>query len=80
MVAYLLSAPLSDGGQWNMFVNIVRKHGLVPKALMQETESSSKTWRMNSILVNKLREGAKTLRELLTGAGVFGARPGGIRR
>jgi len=64
VVAFLLSQPLGDGGQWNMFVNLVRKHGLVPKALMPETESSSNTWRMNSILVHKLREGAKTLREL----------------
>ena len=63
-VAFLLSEPLNDGGQWNMFVNIVRKHGLVPKALMPETESSSNTWRMNSVLLHKLREGAKTLREL----------------
>ncbi|MGD0059175.1 MAG: C1 family peptidase [Verrucomicrobiia bacterium] len=64
IVAFLLSEPLNDGGQWNMFVNIIRKHGLVPKALMPETESSSSTWRMNSILLQKLREGAKTLREL----------------
>src|SRR5258708_6706589 len=64
VVAYLLSGPLSDGGQWNMFVNIVRKHGLVPQALMPETESSSSTWRMNSALVHKLRECAKPLREL----------------
>ncbi len=64
VVAFLLTEPLNDGGQWNMFANIVRKHGLVPKAVMPETESSSSTWRMNSILLNKLREGAKTLREL----------------
>ena len=63
-VAFLLAEPLADGGQWNMFVNIVRKYGVVPKALMPETESSSNTWRMNSILVHKLREGAKSLREL----------------
>ena len=67
VVAFLLAQPLSDGGQWNMFVNLVRKHGLVPKALMPETESSSSTWRMNSALVSKLREGAKTLRELRAG-------------
>lgn len=67
VVAFLLKEPLNDGGQWNMFVNIVRKHGLVPKALMPETESSSKTWRMNSILVHKLREAAKTLRGLRAG-------------
>ena len=30
----------SDGGQWNMFVAIVSKHGLVPKSVMPETHSS----------------------------------------
>jgi bleomycin hydrolase len=63
-VAFLLDHPLDDGGQWNMFVNLVRKHGLVPKAFMPETESSSNTRRMNSIAVAKLREGAKQLRDL----------------
>jgi len=67
VTAFLLAGPINDGGQWNMFANIVRKHGLVPKALMPETESSSSTWRMNSILRQKLREGAKTLRELRAG-------------
>ncbi len=63
-VAFLLSRPIDDGGQWNMFVNLVRKHGLVPKAFMPETESSSNTMRMNAILRQKLREGAKTIRDL----------------
>jgi len=63
-VAYIVSRPISDGGQWNMFVNLVQKHGLVPKALMPETQSSSASQRMNSILAVKLREGAKTIREL----------------
>lgn len=64
VVAFLLSQPSSDGGQWNMFVSLVQKHGLVPKAMMPETESSSNTGRMNNILVHKLREGAKRLREM----------------
>jgi bleomycin hydrolase len=63
-VAFLLDKPLEDGGQWNMFVNIVKKHGLVPKAAMPETQSSSDSQRMNSVLIHKLREGAKALREL----------------
>jgi len=63
-VATPLSSPIGDGGQWNMFLNLVRKHGLVPKAFMPETESSSSTRRMNGILVAKLREGAKELRDL----------------
>ncbi|HIB01052.1 MAG TPA: aminopeptidase, partial [Phycisphaerales bacterium] len=31
-VAFLLTDPIGDGGQWNMFVNVVNKHGLVPKS------------------------------------------------
>ena len=42
-VAYLLESVADDGGQWNMFVAIVNKHGLVPKAVMPETQSSSNT-------------------------------------
>jgi bleomycin hydrolase len=63
-VAFLLDQPLSDGGQWNMFINLVRKHGLVPKALMPETNSSSNSRRMNGVLRSKLREGAMRIREL----------------
>jgi bleomycin hydrolase len=69
-VAFLLDHPLDDGGQWNMFVNLVKKHGVVPKAFMPETESSGNTRRMNSMAVAKLREGAKTLRDMaVRGAG-----------
>jgi bleomycin hydrolase len=63
-VHYLLGRPVDDGGQWNMFVSILRKYGLVPKALMPETESSSNTARMNQALLNELRQGARQLREL----------------
>ncbi len=63
-VAFLLDQPLSDGGQWNMFINLIRKHGLVPKACMPETDSSSNSRRMNMVLRSKLREGARRLREM----------------
>ena len=61
-VAYLLDSVADDGGQWNMFVAIVRKHGLVPQSVMPETHSSSNTGRMNSVLRNLLRQGAKSVR------------------
>ncbi|MFG0329971.1 MAG: aminopeptidase C [Phycisphaerales bacterium] len=74
-VAFLLSRPLDDGGQWNMFTNIIRKHGLAPKSAMPETESSSNTRRMNSILLAKLREFARDLRDAIAdGASVERAR------
>src|SRR5207248_6077618 len=63
-VAFLLDQPVSDGGQWNMFISLVRKHGLVPKAFMPETNSSSNSRRMNGVLRSKLREGARQLRSL----------------
>lgn len=62
-VAFLLEDPIGDGGQWNMFVNVVNKHGLVPKTAMPETQSSSCTAKMNMILQWKLRSGAELLRE-----------------
>jgi len=61
-VAYLLESVADDGGQWNMFVAVVNKHGLVPKAVMPETQSSSSTGRMNSVLRNLLRQGARSVR------------------
>jgi len=65
-VAYLLESVADDGGQWNMFVAIIDKHGLVPKAVMPETQSSSSTGRMNSVLRNLLHQGAKSVREAYT--------------
>ncbi|MEE9405313.1 MAG: C1 family peptidase [Algisphaera sp.] len=69
-VAYLLSYPLDDGGQWNMFVNVVKKYGLVPKSVMPESESSSNTPRMNANLKTILREGAASLRDLVKAGAV----------
>ncbi|MDA8075501.1 MAG: C1 family peptidase [Actinomycetota bacterium] len=62
-VATLLDVVADDGGQWDMFVAIVLKHGLVPKTFMPETQSSSSTDRMNWVLRYVLRQGAKTLRD-----------------
>jgi bleomycin hydrolase len=61
-VAFLLETVAGDGGQWNMFAALVAKHGLVPKGYMPETQSSSNTGRMNSILRYQLRQGARAVR------------------
>ncbi|MBO0745856.1 MAG: aminopeptidase, partial [Candidatus Dormibacteraeota bacterium] len=63
-VAYLLDNVAGDGGQWNMFVAIVRKHGLAPQAFMPETESSKSTRPMNANLRTVLRRAAGRLRDL----------------
>ncbi|MDC7126297.1 MAG: C1 family peptidase [Spirochaetales bacterium] len=62
LIAHLLSDPVCDGGQWDMFRNIVEKYGVVPKMYMPETFESSNTAVMNEKLTSKLRENAITLR------------------
>ena len=75
LVAYMLQDPLSDGGQWNMAVNVIKKHGLVPKVVMPESESSSNTRRMNWSLKYSLREASKNLREAIqNGVGIDAVR------
>lgn len=64
IVMWLLSHPLDDGGQWDMFINLVKKYGVVPKSVMPETYHSSKSAVMNSLLVLKLRKNAAILRKL----------------
>merc|ERR1719412_1575728 len=53
---FLLKDPIGDGGQWDMLVNLVEKHGLVPKKCFAETYSCEKSARMNGILKSKLQE------------------------
>ncbi len=64
VVAWLLQQPLGDGGQWDMFVSLVKKHGVVPKTVMPETESSGNSARMNAGLNYQVRQGARNIRSL----------------
>ena len=63
-VTYLLQTGVHDGGQWDMFVNIVKKYGVVPKHAMPETCQSSSTGSMNRLLNTNLKAGAAALRKL----------------
>ena len=66
-VAFLLQTPQQDGGQWDMIVSIFNKYGVVPKAVMPESFSSSASGELNKYLNKKLREDAKILRDLVAG-------------
>jgi len=63
LVMHLLSSPIQDGGQWDMFVNLLKKYGTVPKKVMAESHQSSNTAQMNKLVTRKLREFALQLRE-----------------
>ncbi len=66
IVMWLLEGPVQDGGQWDMFSNLVKKYGVVPKSAMPETHHSSNTRIMEQLLSLKLREDAATLRAMHT--------------
>jgi len=60
---HVLNNPLEDGGQWQMFVNLVNKYGLVPKTIFPETKHSSNTRGLNMVLTRKLRDYCKEILE-----------------
>jgi bleomycin hydrolase len=64
VMSLLLADPLSDGGQWNMFINLVDKYGVIPKTFMPETANSNNSDAMNTLLTSKLRGYAKELRSM----------------
>tara|TARA_Y100000588_G_scaffold195812_1_gene209950 strand:+ start:405 stop:1751 length:1347 start_codon:yes stop_codon:yes gene_type:complete len=68
-VHFLLSDPIGDGGQWNMAMNLIRKHGLVPMSAYPESHSSSSTRWMNTVLKDVLRSSASELRRILDDGG-----------
>ncbi len=69
LVAYLLSDPIGDGGQWDMFRALVKKYGVVPKEAMPETACSSNTADLDRYLTRYLRGAAKRLRETAAAGG-----------
>ncbi|KZO98930.1 peptidase C1B, bleomycin hydrolase [Calocera viscosa TUFC12733] len=62
LVSFLNVAPINDGGQWDMAVNIIEKYGVVPQAVFPESFSSSNSRAMDTLLTTKLREYGLSLR------------------
>jgi len=68
-IHFLLSDPIGDGGQWNMAMNLINKHGLVPKSAFPESSSSSSSRLMNGVLKDFLRSAACEIRGILDNGG-----------
>ena len=64
LMMWLLANLIPDGGQWDMFVNLVKKYGVAPKVAMPEMHGSSNSGPMNAVLVARLREDASILRAM----------------
>lgn len=65
VVAHILNTGVHDGGQWDMFVNIVEKYGIVPKDVYDETFQSCHTNMMNHVLNRNLKVCAVKLRQMV---------------
>ena len=61
LLQHLFDDPICDGGQWDMFVNLVKKYGVVPKTAYAESFHSSSSSRMNWVLTWKLRQYAQEI-------------------
>lgn len=57
-VDFLLRDPSTDGGEWHMVANLIRKYGLVPKSAMADTFNLSDSTFLNKVVHYKLREAA----------------------
>lgn len=64
-VAFYLSSPGTDGGQWAMAAALVQKYGVVPRETFPETAVTEDTSAFDMLLNRKMRHDAMQLRELV---------------
>lgn len=64
-VQFILQTGVHDGGQWDMFANIVAKYGVVPKDVYDDTFQASHTRDMNHLLNRSMKAGAVKLRNMV---------------
>ncbi len=64
VLMHLLVNGVGDGGQWDMFKNIVKKYGIVPKSAFNETYQSSHTQMSNQLINSYIRNFAYEAQKL----------------
>src|SRR5574344_2641494 len=64
-LAFILHDPVSDGGQWDMFVNLVKKYGLLPQEVFPETFQSNNTMESDRLVNAAIRGFAAEVAPLL---------------
>lgn len=62
LLTWLVSGPIQDGGQWDMFVNLMEKYGIVPQSVMPESFHTSSSRSMNQLITRQLRKFSSILR------------------
>ncbi|MDO5330546.1 MAG: C1 family peptidase [Bacillota bacterium] len=64
VLQFILFMPVSDGGQWDMFVNLVNKYGLVPQDAFPETAQSNSTRALDQLVNAAIRKFAADAHKL----------------
>ena len=73
-LAFLLENGVGDGGQWDMFVNLVNKYGLCPKNVYPETNTSSATRETGQLINFNIRKFASNAKALYEKGGLLAVR------
>ena len=73
-VQFLVQSAMGDGGQWDMFVNIVKKYGICPKNAYIETFTSSNTLHINRLCNAELRRFASESKKVYAEKGIEGVK------
>ena len=64
VLMHLLYNGVGDGGQWDMFVNLIKKYGVVPKNAMKESYQSSATMESDALINSLCRQFAVKAQKL----------------
>ena len=62
LFAFLNQDPMGDGGQWDMMANLVRKYGVVPKYVYDDSANSIASSRFDRYLTTLLHQDTAALR------------------
>ena len=73
-LTFLLENGVGDGGQWDMFVNLVNKYGLCPKNVFPETNTSSATRETAQLINFNIRKFASKAKALYQAQGLVAVR------
>jgi bleomycin hydrolase len=65
IVQHLLTDPICDGGQYDMFRNVVEKYGLVPNNVFPDSFNTLKSAKLNFLITTLLHQYGQELREAL---------------
>lgn len=65
LIQHLLTDPIIDGGQYDMFANIITKYGLVPNSVFPDSFNTLASRNMNYVITTLLRQYAQEIREAI---------------